>query len=369
VDIDLELYRGEDLDYYGDMELNDVLRKAALRHFGNPAKRGQIQMQLEGPRDPDPYPGPPEVRNIAKLGHCVVRLTRGGETVLEERLRIAEFLGPVLADELRDLTPAEARWSFLLKRRRFAAFIVTGISGIADHFSADERPEPEIEGAVEVDIREPRHRPFTLTQVPAADAELVQPEALGLDRSRLGKLNILMSAGIRDQFLHTMELSSKIEEGGFLLGRVTRADDDTHLVEVTHVTPAHHSGAGVVHFTFTGESFLAVAQLIEERNRGEELVGWYHTHVYSIVTSMGLSSIDVDLHLATFQRPWQVAALINLRKGDRLLRFYGRGGPDGLTEYNQWICDDSGRYRPADHAVGDDAKLDENREREQDASG
>ena len=40
---------------------------------------------------------------------------------------------------------------------------------------------------------------------------------------------------------------------------------------------------------------------------------------------MGLSSIDVDLHMATFQRPWQVAALINLRRRSRLLRFYGRG--------------------------------------------
>ena len=91
------------------------------------------------------------------------------------------------------------------------------------------------------------------------------------------------------------------------------------------MTPAHRSGAGMVHFTFTGESFLAVAQLLEERGQQEELVGWYHTHLFGIDFDMGLSGIDVDLHLATFQRPWQVAALINIRRGRRILRFYGRG--------------------------------------------
>jgi hypothetical protein len=66
---------------------------------------------------------------------------------------------------------------------------------------------------------------------------------------------------------------------------------------------------------------------------------------------MGLSSIDVNLHLATFQRSWQVAALINIRPDQRMLRFYGRG-ENNLQEYGQWISDDSGKYRRVPPALG-----------------
>jgi proteasome lid subunit RPN8/RPN11 len=162
-----------------------------------------------------------------------------------------------------------------------------------------------------------------------------------------------MSAEIHGQFLWDMPLASRMEEGGFLLGRVTKASDEAHIVEITHVTPAHRSGAGIIHFTFTGESFLAVARLIEERGQSEDLVGWYHTHLFGVDFSMGLSPIDIDLHLATFQRPWQVAALINIQNGGRILRFYGRD-EQKLREYDQWISDDSGRYRPASPALGGD---------------
>lgn len=376
MDIDLELYRGAGQEYYGEYELDHVLRKAARQHFGDLPDGSQIQFVLQKPRDPEPYVGPPEVHNIARFGYCRLQLLRDGETVRDEELRIAELLGPVLAPELLDMEPDEARWSFIVRRRQTLAFVLTAdvdaLAGqligrlrdrLADQFDADERPAPEIEGAVDVDLSERRHQPFTLTPMATTEAELVNPADLGMDPHRLRRINILMPTEIHDQMLRTMELSDRIEEGGFLLGRVRRAareDGDAHLVEVTHVTPAHRSGAGRVHFTFTGESFLAVARLIEERGEAEELVGWYHTHLPSVGTALGLSSIDVDLHLATFQRPWQVAALINLRSRSRLLRFYGRGdtrveregGGADLAEYEQWISDDSGRYRPAGHVVG-----------------
>lgn len=354
MDIDLELFQGPDQRYYGEYELDDVLRKATIRHFGDLSKHDLIHLTLDKPPDSKPYPGPPEVRNLAaEHGYCSLLVTRDGETVHDERMRIVELLGPVLARELSKLEPGEAQWGFVLRRRRLLALVLADnlVENLAGRLTGLERPVPEVKGSVEVDLAEPRHRPFTLTPMAREDAEVVRPEDLGLDPARLDTLNILMSADIRDQFLHRMPLESRMEEGGFLLGRVTKAGDQVHLVEITHVTPAHRSGAGMVHFTFTGESFLAVAKLLEERGQQEELVGWYHTHLFSIDLSMGLSSIDVDLHLATFQRPWQVAALINMRRRGRLLRFYGRGG-EGLREYKQWVRDDSGRYRPADHALG-----------------
>lgn len=351
MDIDLELYRGKEPQYFGSYEFPSVLRQAAQRQFGKLARRGQIELVLDGPEAGEVYAGPPEVRNLAaRIGHCLVRVIEDGETVHERRLRIVDLIGPVLADELKALHPDEDHWGFRLRRQRSSTLVILG-SKIAQQLIGEERPVPEIQGSVDVDPGGRRHQPFTLTPMARAEEELVRPEDFGLDPDRLGKINILMSAEIHDQFLHTMPLASRMEEGGFLLGRVTKAGDEVHLVEVTHVTPAHRSGAGLVHFTFTGESFLSVAQLIEERGESEELVGWYHTHLFGVNVGMGLSSIDVDLHLATFQRPWQVAALINIRNRGRLLRFYGRDDKT-LREYEQWICDDGGKYSPASAALG-----------------
>ena len=264
-----------------------------------------------------------------------------------------ELLGPVLAEELRHERPGERRWSFRLRQRRVTALIVLGEKIAEQLTQLGGRPVPEIEGSVDVDPDEVRHQPFTLTQIEHPDEELVRAEDIGLDPDSLDRVNILMPEAIHQRFLKDMELATTMEEGGFLLGKVSRAGEGVHLVEITHVTPAHRSGAGMIHFTFTGESFLAVARLIEERGQSEELVGWYHTHLLGVGIDMGLSSIDVDLHLATFQRPWQVAALINIRKRGRLLRFYGRDDDNDLTEYDVWISDDSGKYRPANPALGE----------------
>jgi proteasome lid subunit RPN8/RPN11 len=348
VSIDLLLYQGDDDEYFGRYEFAILLRRAARLQLGDDARRGKIELILEGPPDEEPFPGPPEIRNLEpRNGQCTLRILHDGETVQERRLRVVELMGPVLADELRNLRPAEQRWGFRLRRQRFRTLVV--VDNLADH----GRPAPESEGAMDVDPYADRHLPFEVTPIPRPEAELVQPQDLGLDQEHLDQLNILMSSEIHQRFLATMPLSDTMEEGGFLLGRVTKADDKAHLVEVTHVTPAHRSGAGAIHFTFTGDSFLAVARLIEERGMAEELVGWYHTHLFGVDMDMGLSSIDVDLHLATFQRPWQVAALVNVRDQRRVLRFYGRDD-QGLKEYRQWISDDSGRYRPADAVLGDD---------------
>jgi len=349
MNFDLEVYRGEEPAYVGDFPFEHLLRKAAQRRFGESARRGQIELTLEEPHDPIPYPGPPEVRNLAaKLGHCVLRIIHDGQTVREDRLRVAELFGPVLIPELRDIAADEQRWGFMLRQRRIIALLFTQ-DGVAAG-----RPAPEAKGSVEVDPGDQRHQPFTLTPIEVADAAQAAPEDLGLDPERLGRLNVLLPARIHDQLVRDMPLSSQLEEGGFLLGRITKWGEDRHLIDVTHVTPAHHSGAGMIHFTFTGESFLTVARLLEERGEEEDLVGWYHTHPSGLGVAMGLSTIDVDLHLATFQRPWQVAALINLRRQGRLLRFYGRGD-DGLVPCDMWIGDDSGRYRPAGDPMGSDA--------------
>ena len=52
MDIELELFQGADQQYYGEFQLDDVLRKATVRHFGDLARHGLIHLSLEEPADP-----------------------------------------------------------------------------------------------------------------------------------------------------------------------------------------------------------------------------------------------------------------------------------------------------------------------------
>src|SRR6266571_4120681 len=149
MDIELELFQGADQQYYGEFQLDDVLRKATVRHFGDLARHGLIHLSLEEPADPEPYPGPPQVRNLAtRHGYCSLRVTRDGQTVGEERLRIAELLGPVLARELSKLEPDEAQWGFVLRRRRLLALVLADnlVENITGRLAGLERPVPEVKG-------------------------------------------------------------------------------------------------------------------------------------------------------------------------------------------------------------------------------
>ena len=164
-----------------------------------------------------------------------------------------------------------------------------------------------------------------------------------------------MSADIYDQFLHGMPLSERIEEGGFLLGRIQPASDPPGRTRARHARDAGcPAGASAVHFTFTPDSFTEVNQLLAERSRGEELVGWYHTHLFPVTADMGtetgLSSIDIETHFATFRRPWQVAGLINLPVRA------GCCGSSAKVKDEMRECrgigDERGRYRVAGAALG-----------------
>ena len=94
---------------------------------------------------------------------------------------------------------------------------------------------------------------------------------------------------------------------------------------------AQHTGASLLHFTFTGDSFTAIHQEITRNRPREQLLGWFHSHLFAANGDDGLSSIDYRLHFTTFRQSWQLAGLVNLgHDGDRVLRFYARVGDDML---------------------------------------
>ena len=88
MDIDIELYRGADKEYYGDVRAGPPC--CARRRCSTSAtcpSRGQIHL---GPREAGrlriPTSGPPAIHNIAPYGHCRLQLPQDGETVRDDRL-------------------------------------------------------------------------------------------------------------------------------------------------------------------------------------------------------------------------------------------------------------------------------------------
>lgn len=217
---------------------------------------------------------------------------------------------------------------------------------------AEVRPTPDVAGAIDVDLRyPPRNLPFTIHRVQAPRGKVVDIAEFDIDPDQLGSVTVMVTHEVHELMTKWLPLSEHLEDGGFLLGRIHPVADhpERRFTEITHVTPATNAGASAVHFTFTADSFREVNQILDKRDRGEELVGWYHTHLCSsgrgIGADTGLSDVDVDTHLATFRRSGQVAGLISLSGDLRALRFYSRTGSE-IEQCMLWIGDEGGRYHP-----------------------
>jgi proteasome lid subunit RPN8/RPN11 len=187
---------------------------------------------------------------------------------------------------------------------------------------------------------EPAGRPrlFRLEEIPDPEPPLASLDELGLDGSPSSQdgIRIALHASVRQALLRGMPFSAEIEDAGFLHGTVHRDRDAPacHLVTVHEAVPAACTGASMISVTLTGDSFLQAAATCAASHR--ELIGWYHTHLFTAESGSDLSSVDVDLHLSTFRRPWQIAALVNLAaNGTRALRFFRADGQT-MTPVRYW---------------------------------
>ena len=319
----------------GEAEFNSrgsLWRTRVLLHFSDPA-------ELDGLNRVRPIE---EMRD--SLGWLTIQIKAAGRVLHEGKYGIGELMGAELKRLLRRIDPDERDWAF--------AFRNLGTTG------TELRVAPDVEGAVDVDLREAaRPLPFSIQPVDVPAPEGIDVAALGIDPEALGPVSVLVTKEVHELMLDLLPLSERIEEGGFLLGRIQPASTSPgrHIAHVTYVTPAARAGASAVHFTFTPDSFTEVNQLLAERSRGEELVGWYHTHLFSAATDIGtetgLSTIDIETHFATFRRAAQVAGLINLSGRRRVLRFFAKVD-DEMRECPVWIGDDRGRYRVAGTGLG-----------------
>ncbi|MFB7613653.1 JAB N-terminal domain-containing protein [Kitasatospora sp. NPDC056181] len=313
---DVRLFKGPRLVPSCSCTLESLLRLSlastpALRT--RPDELWRVEVALRAVPDRSEILGPPRIVNLSReIGEIGVRVRVGEQVVYERSRSVNEFLAVGLVQLVRRLDPDEETWAFEIGPARA---------------EAPARQAPEVSGAVDVDPQSAPPLAFTVRRAEEPELPAFDPQGWGIDPARAAaEVTTLLAPEAARQLARGLRFSRELEEGGFLSGQPFRHPDDPDrwIVVVHHVLPARFSGASRTHFTFTGDSFREMSRELTERFPGERLVGWYHTHLFPATDEFGLSGTDVDLHLATFRRPWQVAALINLTEDARVLRCYAR---------------------------------------------
>jgi len=210
--------------------------------------------------------------------------------------------------------------------------------------SADVLPEEayQVEGVFRLPPRvkdEPRIKFTKVAEPPLperAPATFGTVESHGKGTPQAGR--VFMPDRLYAELRHSLTLSQKDEEGGYLLGNVYRLpgsaekEDDANfrwLVEVTDLLMAENTVGTPVMLLFTGDTWSRVSRRRDREFAERKLVGWFHTHLFPASDSFGLSGLDQDMHGWYLSKPWQVAILVNLENGnERTVRCYQRG-PDG----------------------------------------
>jgi proteasome lid subunit RPN8/RPN11 len=332
---EVEIFRGSDLVPDGTLPLEPLLRRFFEKHLDQRLDGAHIQLlflpEAEAAGSNVTLTGGFNVANLRpRYGQVQVRVLLEGELLYQHPHPVSELLGRVLRDTLTARDPGEQRWG-------------VGLRGAQLDLRAPlERPVPDMERSTHIEVGAPRGRVFEMEEIPRQAAPLRTIADLGVDVPNAAlpppePVTIVVDGRVYDALTQTLQFSDEVEEGGFLTGQVYRDvhAPDCHIVEVKAIMPAERTGASLLSFTFTGDSFLRVGALLAAQASGEELVGWYHTHLFAVGQGLGLSSVDVQLHRSTFRQPWQIAALVNISAGHRALRFY-RTSETGMALATYW---------------------------------
>jgi proteasome lid subunit RPN8/RPN11 len=323
VSLQVELFRSDDYVRYGKLDLLPLLETFFEPLIGESLAGARFRLVFLPLDDPGVLTGPPSVVNLrSSHGYVQVYILHHGRLLYRHPHPVREIIGPQLQKILAQREPAETHWGF-------------GIHGQDMDGIALVRPAPNIEHGIHVQASSRRAPLFHLEEVqepepPEATLADLGADVTAGDPGRLpgSPVSIVIDSMVRRAFVADTPFSSEVEEGGFLAGRVFRdaSRPGSYIIEITAAIQAERTGASMLNFTFTGESFLRISERISARNRDESLLGWYHTHLFPATDALGLSTVDVDLHRSTFRRPWQVAALINVTETSRVLRFYRSDG-------------------------------------------
>jgi hypothetical protein len=313
----VDLYRTDDYVSFGRVALPGLLRLIFESMLEQPLNDAEFLLSFHAVEDPRELEGEPSLTNLrGSHGFVSVRITREGRLLYQHPHAVRELVGRPLQRILARQVPDETHWGY-------------GVSGPGLEQVPLVRPAPRPAGSVDLRSFSGRPRRFQVEEVPEdlPEADLAD-FGLVVGTDPPATTGLLITPQVHEGLLRTMAFSQDVEEGGFLVGRVSRARGrpDDHLVLVSEAMPAQRTGASLLQFTFTGESFLRINDALAQRDNGDRLVGWYHTHLFAATDSLGLSTIDVELHTRTFRRPWHLAGLVNIDAGTRQLRMYRWNG-------------------------------------------
>jgi len=178
---------------------------------------------------------------------------------------------------------------------------------VADAFTAIDQPQP-------LAIREVSRPSLMAASAPAGDTNADDFEVF-LPRVVLDEAST-QTAGAGD-----------VETGGILIGHLGRERGNPEIVsEVTALIPARHTVGLSTKLTFTSDTWTDVRHAVELRAKGEQVLGWFHSHPQHAwcrekkcpieaqqrcSAAIGfLSSDDIALHRTMFPRAFTVALLM-----------------------------------------------------------
>lgn len=327
---EVELFRTDDYTPADRVALGPLLRGVFEQLIGQSLEQCRFELWFLPVADLGELGGSPSMVNLrASHGWVNIRILRDGKVLYQHPHAVREIIAAPLQRLVVEREPECLHWGF--------GVLVPGLDVLPL-----VRPAPQAANQVGLEFgarRRPRR--FHVEEIPDPEPPAATLAELGVDtdlREPGSPLGVVIDLTTYDALTRRIPFSTEVEEGGFLTGRVYRTTGtaDGYLVKVSAAVPAERTGASLMHFTFTGESFLRMGDRLASRGDEEQLVGWYHTHLFAATEWLGLSSIDVELHTSTFRKPSQVAGLVNLDGGQRVLRFYRTEGA-GMEPAPYWV--------------------------------
>ena len=328
---EVELFRSDDYVPDARVALMPLLREYFEPLVGQPLDNSVFTLFFLPIADRRELAGTPTMVNLrASHGWVQVQIRREGRLLYRHPHAVREVVAGPLQRLVAREHPGEKHWGYCVR--------AAGMDGISL-----VRPAPRAANQMDITTGARRPRRFHVEEIPEPDPPAATLADLGVDGGPAAgsePVGVVVSQATHDALIRTVPFSTEVEEGGFLVGRIFRSAEHPggYLVEVTDAVPAERTGASLIHFTFTGESFLRIGDWLDGLPGGGQLVGWYHTHLFPATERLGLSSVDIELHASTFRQPAQIAGLLNLDGDRRVLRFYRSGG-GGMESAPYWVAD------------------------------
>jgi proteasome lid subunit RPN8/RPN11 len=185
-------------------------------------------------------------------------------------------------------------------------------------------PDLPIKAPVDFDVIEVRE--VTLV----SPVELTQP-----DTARQDDLQVFMAQDTFETLQAIARQDVPIEQGGVLVGKVYRSDNTRYLVEITGHIVAEGASANAAELRYNFDSWLHQSGHLREHFPGQQIVGWYHTHLVTIAiqpdedsaelqtTELFFSDHDRFMHRRFFREPWYVAMVLGPQGNAAFFRWFG----------------------------------------------